>query len=520
MAKKKAPVSPIQLENAPEPEPQVTQVAQILSEPNNLEVIYDKLEVIECSTATERGPLTIDDIVTLMGIETEKEFQKRRVAEDAAEGKVSKPEHFIFGEDYHCKNIAGEKVRCNNNLNNRPFDEKWCNDLVHTILSGQWAGPHTIPNETVNGETIRISKYGRVISGQHQMTACWLAGQILLRDRENGVDHPDSPKYPAWVKHGQPFIETIVVTGMSEDPRVLMTVDYVKPRSVADVFYTSSVFKDATRQERQELCRILANACDFLWTRTEARGYRTHLEIVGFLERHPRLLQCVLHLFNLNRATKNGGRKISSLRLSPGQCAALMYIMGSSGPKTDGDEYRNMDPAPSEKNEKGKDVFDWTYLNKAESFWSHLTGENDFAQVRTALGQLVTSSVDSEDNLGMGGRLSEKLAILSKAWERWKDHPESAGPPFDDSDLAPPDGQLALNYVDYDASGKKLPDGMIELLDIADFYGIDCPKAPGRVSTGPNDNVMNPDPPVQYTPEEMEKMKEEALLRRSQKAKK
>ncbi len=192
-----------------------------------------------------------------------------------------------------------------------------------------------------------------------------------------------------------------------------------------------------------------------------------------------------------------------------------MYIMGSAGPKTDGDEYRNMDPAPSEKTEKGRDALDWSHSDKAEEFWTNLVGAGQnptlFMQVRIALGQLVTSSVDSEDNLGMGGRLGEKLAILAKAWERWKDHPSSAGAPFDNDDLLP-DGCLFLTYVDYDSDGKKLPDGQIELVDLADFYGIDCPQV--RKSTKVSKDEK-PDAQVEYTKEEMEKMKEEALARRT-----
>lgn len=513
---KKQPVPPVAPEAPYPPEPTQAPPTTPTDDARTLQVIYEKLDVTEFSTATERGPLTVEEMKDILGWETESQYKERKVREDTAKGKENcKPEHYIYGEDYHCKNLAGEKVRCTNNLNNRPFDEKWSEDLEHTVLAGQWAGPHTIPGETVNGETIRISRYGRVISGQHQMTGAIKADEKLQRDRANGMDTPEAPKYPAWVGHEHVFIETIVVTGMSEDPRVLMTVDYVKPRSVADVFYTSSVFKDASRQDRQELCRILERACDFLWTRTDARGYRTHLEIVGFLERHPRLLDCVLHLFKLNRATKVGGRKISNLRLSPGQCAALMYIMGSAGEKTDGDEYRNMDPAPSEKNERGRDALDWSYWDRAESFWTNLVGAGPnptlFMQVRIALGQLVTSSVDSEDNLGMGGRLGEKLAILAKAWERWKDHPDTAGAPFDNNDLLA-DGCLFLTYVDYDSDGKKLPDGRIELVDLADFMGIDCPQVKKSTNVSRNEK---PDEKVEYTKEEMERMKEEALARRS-----
>ncbi len=89
-------------------------------------IIYDKLEVTEFSTAVERGPLTVDEMKDILGWETETQYKKRKVEEDTAKGKENcKPEHYIYGEDYHTKNIAGEKVRCTNNLNNRPFDEKW-----------------------------------------------------------------------------------------------------------------------------------------------------------------------------------------------------------------------------------------------------------------------------------------------------------------------------------------------------------------------------------------------------------
>lgn len=495
-------------------------------------VVWDKLEVNEFSTAVPRGPLTVAEMKEAMGWETEKEYQKRKVAEEG--GELA---HYIFGEDYHCKNTLGEKVRCWKNLNNRPFDEKWCLDLIHTHLFGQWAGPHTIPGETVNGETIRISKYNNVISGQHSMTSAILANEILQRDRESGLDHPDSPKYPVWRKQGQVFLETIVVTGMSEDPRVLMTVDYVKPRTVADVFYTSGTFKDANRQDRKELCRVLAIACDFLWTRTDARGYRTHLEVVGFLERHPRLLQCVEHLFRLNRATKLGGRRLSNLHLSAGQCAAVCYLMGCSVPDDDdgryGDEYRNMNPAPGESgtDDKGKKVeLVWsywerstevdesgvlvtTYHGKAADFWTLLTSgpsEQDFAQVRKALGQLITSDKDNEDNMGMGGRLDEKLAILAKAWAVWKDHPEDAGAPFTEEDRAY-GGSLFLTYTDYGPDGKKLADGKINLADVADFYGIDSPDGAGKGK----ESVKRDPPPIEYTDDEMEKMREDARARRT-----
>lgn len=522
--KKPKPVAPVTPTPPVSSSAPTNEIPRPPTSPDGRLQVYEKLTITERSTTSKLGPLTIDEIADVMGWETESEYKKRMVIEENAKSVAngqepnSKPEHWLYGEEYHCKNVAGEKVRCLHNLGNRPFSANWCEDLVHTHLYGQWAGPFTIPGETVNGETIRISKYGRVISGQHQMTAAKLANEYLLRDRESGMDHPDSPKYPTWRSHGQVFLETIVVTGVSEDPRILMTIDYVKPRTVADMLYTSEVFKTAPYSERKELCRVLAIACDFLWVRTDCQGYKTHPEVIGFLDRHPRLLDCVLHLFETNRAVKSGGRKISNLRLSTGHCASLLYIMGSSGPKTDGDEYRHMDPAPSEKNVKGSNALDWFYWERALDFWTLLAGPDgphklDFWPVRKALGKLITSAPDSDTNLGEGGRLKEKLAILAKAWEVWKDHPDTAGVPFTEGDLVP-DGCLCLNYVDFDADGVKLPDGSIQLVDLADFLGIDCPQVK---STNSRNTPTESPPSADPTEEEIDKLREEARARRSAK---
>ena len=483
----------------------------------NLPVMYPVVEIVEYSTTSPKGPLTIADMKSLLGWDTQEEYQERRVAEEKAKGNTTaKPEHFLLTDGtyrdtdggiipVHCKNLAGKNVVCRYNAHNRPFDQGWCDSLVHTILHGQWAGPFTIPGETVNGETIRVSRYGRVLSGQHQMTACILAGEKLAKARANGVDHPDDPRYPVWRKHSEPFLETIVVRGMSEDPRVLMTVDYVKPRTAADVFYTSEVFKSCTPSERKELCRMLASAVDMLWTRTAAKGYRTHPEIVGFLDRHRKLLKCVEHLFANNSPA--GGRKVSKLHLSPGQCSALMYLQASSGTSEgDSDVYRNEEPAPSEKS------IDWSEWEKADEFWTLLAGGADFIVVREALTLLAQSRPSSDENQGLGGDPAEKLAILAAAWERWREH-SGAGDVFDRSDLEP-DGILCLSYTDVGPPqirngetipGKKLPPGELRLIDVADFGGIDCP---------PRGYREQDDPPVQYTLDEIEKLKEEALARR------
>ena len=330
------------------------------------------------------------------------------------------------------------------------------------------------------------------------MTACILAAQVLAKDREHGVDHPDHPKYPAWRSHGEPFLETIVVRGMSDDPRVLMTIDYVKPRTAADVFYTSKVFRDSTSTDRKELCRMLALGVDLLWTRTDAQGYRTQPEVVGFLERHRCMLKFVEQIFKENNG--DAGRRITKLHLSPGQCAAVMYLQGCAGPKTDGDAYRNEEPAPSEVN------LDWSMWDRAEDFWTLLASGKDFSVVRAAFDELKKSRPMDEDNQGLGGRGPEKLALLAAAWDRWHAH-SGKGAPFGAEDLEP-GGALCLPYSDLDDRGDKLPDNRIKLIDVADFLGIDCPDASDKTA-----RVGKPEPPPP-TPEEMRRMYEERDDRR------
>lgn len=508
-AKKKAPPPATQPTPALLAAPTPPEVPAAQVKPDR-PVIYDKVDMTEYSSTSSHGPLTVEDIKTMLGWENEEDWKQRMVLENPG----SKPEHWLFGEigplkkdgsrqPIHCLDTQKRKVVCWNNAHNRPFDMSWCEDLIHTVLYGQWAGPLTIPGETVNGETVRISRYGQMLSGQHQCTALKLADEWLQMSRaEKG--NAENPKYPAWEGHEHPVIETIVITGLSEDERVLRTIDYVKPRTTADMLYTMELFRNNTSVERKEMTRMLASAIDLLWARTETKGYKTHPEVVGFLERHRRLLKCVEYLFIENSAKgDDGGRKISKLRLSAGHASALCYLMGCGSEKTTeySDEYRNESP-PSEKN------LDWSYWDQAQDFWTCLAGARDFVWVRRALGRLVDSTPSNDSNQGLGGRAPEKLAILAKAWEIYKDHPASAGSPFCEDDLTQ-DGALWLTYTSVDGNGKPLPNGRVELVDVADFYGIDCPK---KAASDPFRG--QPEPPAP-TGDEYERLKEETLRRRA-----
>ncbi len=475
--------------------------------------------IVQCEICAGTDAINVDIAKQILGWQTEDEYALFMTAENPG---IKDSDPYImpggsittfgkakeFGDIFMLKDEEGNKIRCHNNLDNRPFDEGWSRGLAQSILNFQWAGPLTIsepvkgtynpdpnaapvtidgieygpgdeitlPAGTVNGSTIVISRTAKVESGQHSLVGLVLAWQAWWKDRK---------KYPAWADStGGPVLETIIITGISEDRRVLMTVDNCKPRSEADVFYTSPLFQSLTPGDRKECSRMLAAAVDLLWKRTKRQGYRTHAEVCGFVEGHMKLLKCIEHLF-VENASK-GGRKISSLRLSAGQCAALCYLMGCSGPKTDSDEYRNGTPPK----EKGKHL-DWSLFDRAKEFFGMLGAAPELQPVRVMLKSLVDSGVPDESGIevqGLGGRANEKLAVLAKAWAVFKEGHEIEG------------ADLKLEYHEDEETGE------LKLMTMADFGGIDVP-----------DKAPSIDPPAP-SEDELEKRKEEECKKRVEEA--
>lgn len=475
------------------------------------EVVYDDVVMDRYDTKAPNGPITPQLAKDILYWETEKEYGARMVGHNPG----TKVEHWVWKDEYLLQDaskytrkgdriiLQGDKVKCQNNLDNRELDIEWSLGLAQTILTGKWAGPFT-GRKTVNGSTIVISETGKVESGQHQLIAVIIADQLFQANPE---------AYPFWkvkvdsgatyTANGEthkvvgPFIETIVVTGISEDPDVTMTVDNCRQRTAADVFYTSPLYRNMPTGDRREYSRMTSAAIDLLWERTDAKGYKTLPEIVGFQERHKKMLKCVEHLFQEN---PKEGRPINlKARLTGGQASALCYLMACSAPETDGDVYRNGLP-PTEKD------LDWSRYDKAREFWAMIGNHEKFKVVREALAKLIDSSTDDPTNIGLGGRLAEKLAIIAKAWDVFVAYDSSTGADmFNPADLLE-GGALHLAYSDLDAKGNKLPDGQLVFNDRADFHGIDCPVSSAKT-------LAAPEPPAP-TPEQQEAIK--AALRKEQ----
>lgn len=506
--------------------------------------------VVRAEVCMGSNALTEKHAEVILWWTTEQQFQSMGMAQN--EGMEAGA--FAFKDNYMLTDEEGNKIRCLNNLDNRPFDEKWSRGLAHSLLTFGWAGSITVGGEaeyvygkpnmrgtanspvpwiapdgktynvgdlvkmpagTINGSSICLSLTARVESGQHSLVGLKLANQMYhAATTVHGVAEKDfledadgnAATYPHWDRYlaanadkhswgtdsfGNPMLpgpvlETILVVGLSEDQRVLRTVDEVKPRSPLDLFYTSPIFqaeRDRPRK-REEMSRMMAAATDLFWQRSGRQGYRTNGELMDMVMAHPRLIKCVEHLFTLNDDGKAEGGKakpgklISVLGLSAGRSACLMYLMGSS--TSDGDEYRNGRPSPKERG------LDWTLWDTAKEFWRQLAGvklntksewvkddDDGFGPVRQAL--ILKEAIAEGHAVDLTGGLAakSKLCVLARAWAVWV----VEGRQFTELDLAP-GGCLHLRYTPasedvVDGRVVDVPAALVE--DAADFGGIDVP---------------------------------------------
>ncbi len=342
-------------------------------------------------------PITVEQAKLLLDWETEKEYAAREAAKnpDLKESMVK-----LTDEDTLLQDEEGNKIACWNNNSNRPFRENHAKELAQEILNKRWK---------MNWENIIISCTGQLTSGQHRLIGLILAAQIWA-----------GPNKARWLKKwpDEPTIESSVAFGTSDDPEVIQTLDNVLARSEADIFYLSPLFRDLTTKKDRKLCsNMLARCVDLLWRRTHAGNaggteiFKTHSASMEFVDRHMKVLDCVRNLFDIN-----DGRVITNMRLSPGQCAAMMYLMGSSN--SDGDEYMQAS-TPSEKK------INWDRWDDACKFWALLVADDESMNpLKKALAGLF-----DEDTLS-GGRTIEKLTTIAKAWAFFIE-----GQPFSKEDL-------------------------------------------------------------------------------------
>lgn len=362
------------------------------------ERVYESVEV--CGIPIPREALKFTDAMAtfFLGWETEEDAIARAVKADPKLGL--KADGLKFGEDFLLRDEFNQKVRCSRNITNREFRDKGCRAIAQSILRKEFL---------FNGETIIIGEYGAGISLQHRCIALKLAVQMWKRDGY-------WQKY--WGKE-EPYIETLVVTGVPEDQQTIQTLDTGSPRTLADAYATSGMFdswglpdKDGnliplSRPERGKASKLLDRATDLLWKRTgaaldEHQKYQTHVASAEFLARHPKLIDASKHLYE-----EDQGLAISMLGLSRGDCAALCYLMGCSA-----SEREKYDETKDETN------LDWSRWEKAMEFWTLLAPPE---KERSAFAKTITAVIFQVGDGRFGGlETRDKMyAVVVNAWNQW-----------------------------------------------------------------------------------------------------
>lgn len=312
--------------------------------------MYEELEI---KLFTGDDVLTAEEAKTLLGWEAEEEGEK-------------------FGTDYLLKDLTKTKVRCQNNVTNRPLYRANVDKLHQEITRKNWR---------FNGEPIIVSQSGKILNGQHQLIALVLAHQEW---EENGSEGEE------------PSIEKLVVFGVEDDDQVINTMDTCKPRSLADVIYRSPYFAYMDKSEQKKVANVCSFAIRTLWERLGSIDAfsvkQTHAESLTFLQEHQKLEEAVE--FIQTEDNENSLGRYCSL----GTLAGLLYLMGSSS--TDPTKYKE---EPCEENLK------WDNWDKAVEYFVLLSSDSkDVAAVSKAFEELLKRD-------GVASR-EEKVAILISGW--------------------------------------------------------------------------------------------------------
>lgn len=346
------------------------QGSKVASATSQREVIYPEIKARICLREKGTG-LTEEQAKKLLGWEEE-------------------PAEATFGEDFLLKDIHGKKIRCSNDIQNRPLSIANYEALLQEILTGKWR---------MNCENMIIGKTGITLNCQHRLIALVLACQKYRENPENYKDWWDE----------EPILDTMIAFGCDESDETVNTMDTCKPRSLWEVICRSHYFADLPLAERKVVSRRTADCIKFLWHRTGAfldafRPRRTHSESLHFIERHQRTLAAVKHI-----TEENGTDKISRY-IVPGYAAALLYLMGTSETEREKDDKTGY----SDVAEPGESLLNFSRWEQACDFWTMIAaGDKQMDPIREALGKVL------EGHESQGGTPDERVALLAKAWNAW-----------------------------------------------------------------------------------------------------
>lgn len=295
-------------------------------------------------------------------------------------GWQEEAEKVKFGTDFLLKDLHGKKIRCTNNVTNRPLYRAVYETLKQEHLRRRWK---------LNAEPIILGRTRLVLNGQHALISLILAGQEWATNRDKWE--------PYW--ETEPTMEKVVAMGVAEDDETVNTMDTCKPRTLGEVIYRSAYFARIVPKQRKNLARIADYAIRQMWHRTGAKlnayaPLRTHAESLDFLARHERLLKCVEHIHEEN------GKNLIGKYLSLGAAAGLLYLMATG--ETDPSKYR-VDANPHEGQ------LDFALWDEACDFWVEVAGRTE--KLAALIQSLIKLANDEE-----GSSKAEREAMIVKAW--------------------------------------------------------------------------------------------------------
>lgn len=279
----------------------------------------------------------------------------------------------------------GRRVIFDNNTKNRPWIPLQLKILRQHHLNRRWR---------MNPDGIGIGREtGSIMTGQHRLRSFCEAELERQGDPAKWGDEPLT-------------MECIVVLGMDESDETFAILNETAPATASDSFYRQQLFPKQTKSNRATLCKMLEAAIKgCLWQRTGANRsgenpIPTIPDTVDFYDRHPKLNDCCVHIFE-SYSSGQGHNK----RMGSGSAVALMYLMASAA-TPDRVKYGKK---PCDKS------LDWSLEGKAQDFWTLVCkGADEFEAVRDVL-----DSLCSEDEPLAG--LYERKVVLTKAWNLYRE---------------------------------------------------------------------------------------------------
>lgn len=245
-----------------------------------------------------------------------------------------------FGNEFAIKH-DGIKVRFANNPTNRPWRKGISERYAYEIRNGNWY---------LNGDTIVFDDKNCLQQGQHR-----LVGLILA--------------FGKWVSNGrkgkEPYIDVLLVSGISSKAEVIDSIDTGLTRNFGDVLFRRGHFNEVKNvMEQKKLTAMLATAARLVWLRSNYKKvsdapHFKPIEAVEFIKQHPNLIRSLQFVYDedtVDDSLEDSKVKGISYMVTLPYAAALHYLMATRGTPTE--EYR-----------AGNADLDFSHQDKADNFW-------------------------------------------------------------------------------------------------------------------------------------------------------